>query len=379
MMTASNQTRRKFYVTALLLACATLPMSALAGPLGSSTGMYPRVVRAGDGPQSPVVASVTAFDNGTHADIFRSDDDGATFTKTGEVRDPDFNTGLCCGGLYALPIAIGNLKAGTLLYASSVGQGIETAPMQLKIHSSTDQGKTWTYLSNCYTAPVNRKGGGLWEVEFLITKDGKLACLFSDETVPGHSQILQQSVSSDGIHWSAPKAIVKLAPPADRPGMPVVTKLNDGRYFMIYEICGPKHNCDVYTRSSEDGIDWGNPADVGTFLTTPEGLTLRATPTVALARNPDRLVVTGQRVYKDGKHQAETGATVFIDASGTGNGPWRALPAPVDVRNIPADGNVCQNYSTPLLPSQDGKTLLAVASDYVDGKCRVSAGTAPLP
>lgn len=374
MMTSS----RNGYIAAFLLALTALPPSASAAPLGGSTGMYPRVVRAADAPRAPLIASVTAFDKGAHADIFRSDDDGATFTKTGEVRDPDFNTGLCCGGLYALPTAIGKLKAGTLLYAGSVGQGVEDKPMQLKIYSSTDQGATWSYLSNCYTAPVNRKGGGLWEVEFLITKDGQLACLFSDETVPGHSQILQQSVSSDGVHWSAPKAIVKLTPPADRPGMPVVAKLTDGRYFMTYEICGPKHNCDVFTRASEDGIDWGNPADIGTFLTTPEGLTLRATPTVALARGPDRLIVTGQRVYKDGRHQAETGATIFIDDSGTGNGPWRALPAPVDVRNIPADGNVCQNYSTPLLPLRDGKTLLAVATDFVDGQCRARTGTIPV-
>lgn len=378
MTTPSDALRRNDRAATVLLALAwALALPAQAGSLGNATGMYPRLVRMANSAKPPLIASVTAFDKGTHADIFRSDDDGATFSKAGEVHDADFNSGLCCGGLYSLPVAIGQLKAGTLLYAGSVGQGVDDKPMQLKIYRSDDQGVTWSYLSNCYTAPITRKGGGLWEVEFLVTKDGKLACLFSDETVPGHSQILQQSLSSDGVHWSEPKAIVQLDPPADRPGMPVVSKLNDGRFFMTYEICGPIHNCDVYSRTSKDGRDWGDPANLGTRLATPDGLTLRATPTNTLLRN--RLVVTGQRVYTNGIHQADSGATVFVDDSGTGNGPWRALPAPVDVRNIPPDGNVCQNYSSPLLPSRDGQSLIALASDFVDGQCRVQSGIIPLP
>lgn len=378
MTTSSDDPRRNGRAATFFLAVAwALALPAHAGPLGNATGMYPRLVRTAAGAKPPLIASVTAFDNGAHADIFRSDDDGATFSRAGEVRDADFNSGLCCGGLYSLPVAIGQLKAGTLLYAGSVGQGVDDKPMQLKIYRSDDQGATWSYLSNCYTAPVARKGGGLWEVEFLITRDGQLGCLFSDETVPGHSQILQQSLSSDGVHWSAPKAIVQLDPPADRPGMPVISKLNDGRFFMTYEICGPIHNCDVYSRTSKDGIDWGDPANPGTLLATPDGLTLRATPTNTLMRNG--LVVAGQRVYKTGVHQTDSGAMVFVDDSGTGNGPWRALPAPVDVRDIPADGNVCQNYSSPLLPSRNGKSLIALASDLVDGQCRTQSGIKPLP
>ncbi|ESQ90147.1 hypothetical protein ABAC460_10375 [Asticcacaulis sp. AC460] len=358
---------------------AFAPAFAQTGtPLDEGTAMYPRVVRQEASAAKPLVASVTAFEGGAHADIFRSDDDGKTFRKVSEIRDPDFSTGLCCGGLYSLPVAVGALKAGTLLYAGSVGQGVDDKPMHLKIHHSDDGGATWSYLSTFYTAPVQRKGGGLWEVEFMITADGRLGCLFSDETVSGHSQILQQSLSSDGVHWSAPKAIVQLAPPGDRPGMPVVSRLSDGRFFMTYEICGPAHNCDVYSRYSVDGVDWGDPADAGQSLMTPEGFTLRATPTHALARGSGKLVVTGQRVYRNGVHQPDAAVTLFIDDSGTGVGPWRMTPAPVDVRDIPADGNVCQNYSSPVLASEDGASVLSIVTDYVDGKCKARFGTVRL-
>ncbi|EGF93135.1 BNR/Asp-box repeat family protein [Asticcacaulis biprosthecium C19] len=376
------QTQSKRPLIGLLSFCCLLafvPACAQEGmALGDGTAMYPRVVRQTTTPAKPLVASVTAFEGGAHADIFRSDDDGVTFTKVSEIRDPDFAGGLCCGGLYALPVAVGALKAGTLLYASSVGQGIDNQPMRLKIHRSDDSGVTWSNLSICYTAPVQRKGGGLWEVEFLLTANGQLGCLFSDETVPGHSQILQQSLSSDGIHWSAPKAIVKLAPSGDRPGMPVVSRLGDGRFFMTYEICGPGHNCDVYTRFSADGVDWGDPADAGQQLVTPDGFTLRATPTHALARGSGRLIVTGQRVYRGGVHQKDAAVTLFVDDSGTGAGPWRMTPAPVDVRDIPADGNVCQNYSSPVLASEDGASILSIVTDYSDGKCRARFGTVRL-
>ena len=42
---------------------------------------------------------------------------------------------------------------------------------------------------------------------------------------------------------------------ASRPGMPVWTKMKNGKYIVVYEICGPEH-CNIYCKTSDDGVKW---------------------------------------------------------------------------------------------------------------------------
>ncbi|ONK15836.1 sialidase family protein [Streptomyces sp. MP131-18] len=375
-------------VAALLTAAAAAgaPAPAATGtPLRDDTGLYPRVIRLAHNGEANgrILASVVTFDgnNGLGA-IHESTDDGATFRQVGAVADPDSagGQGLCCATLYELPRPVGELPAGTLLWASSAGQDETDRRMSLRIWRSNDVGRTWSYLSSCATANGT---GGLWEPEFSIASDGALVCHYADETDPGHSQKLAAARSYDGVTWSGHHDTVAGTWQPDRPGMPMVRQLPNGTYFMSYEICNPggQYQCVVHYRTSADGWDWGDPAHLGFRPETADGRYFRATPTIAWAPSPDgggdgRILLVGQMLLnRDGSTAAGNGATVLVN-SANGEGPWQDFAAPVQVPG--AEPNFCPNYSSPLLPSADGSRVLQIATDWDGDVCKPYYATGPI-
>ncbi|MFG3157033.1 RICIN domain-containing protein [Streptomyces sp. NPDC048219] len=351
--------------------------AATGTPLRDGTGLYPRAVRlahsgAGNG---RILASVVTFDgdNGIGA-IHESTDDGATFHEVGRVSDPESASGqgLCCTTLFELPRQVGALPAGTLLWASSAGQDESDRRMALRIWRSNDMGRTWTYLSACATATGT---GGLWEPEFSVASDGALVCHYSDETDTAHSQKLVAVRSYDGVTWQGRHDTVASSLRTDRPGMPVVRKLPNGSYVMAYEICTPggQYQCVVHYRTSADGWNWGSATHLGFRPETVDGTYFRATPTIAWAPDPGggangRLLLVGQRLLaKDGSVAAGSGRTILANTE-NGSGPWYEIEAPVNVPDPQI--NYCQNYSSPLLPSADGRTVLQIATDFDGTVCK---------
>jgi hypothetical protein len=81
---------------------------------------------------------------GKYANVYLADRDGAPFRHIGEITDPEFGSGVCCGTLYELPQQVGSLQAGTLLWAASVGK--KTERMATRIYRSNDEGCSWSYL-----------------------------------------------------------------------------------------------------------------------------------------------------------------------------------------------------------------------------------------
>ncbi|MGB9999645.1 exo-alpha-sialidase [Streptomyces pseudogriseolus] len=369
-------------------AAASRPVAptATGTPLREGTGLYPRVIRlAHNGAANGrVLASAVTFDgnNGIGA-IHESTDSGATFREVGRVADPDSaaGRGLCCATLFELPRQVGALRAGTLLWASSAGQDEPDRRMALRIWRSDDIGRTWSYLSSCAVAGGT---GGLWEPEFSVAADGALVCHYSDETDPAHSQKLVAARSYDGVNWQSHHNTVASTWAPDRPGMPVVRRLPNGTYFMSYEICNPggRYQCVVHYRTSADGWNWGNPADLGIRPETADGRYFRATPTIAWAPTPGgggdgRILLVGQRLLnRDGTLAAGSGRTILTN-SRNGRGAWVAIDAPVTVPNPGI--NYCQNYSSPLLPSADGKRVLQIATDFEGSVCRAYYATGGLP
>ncbi|MFF4716440.1 RICIN domain-containing protein [Streptomyces eurythermus] len=359
--------------------------SATGTPLRDGTGLYPRAVRLAHngGANGRVLASVVTFDgnNGIGA-LHESTDNGATFHEVGRISDPDAaaGQGLCCGTLYELPRQVGALPAGTLLWAASVGQDEQNRRMALRIWRSDDVGRTWSYLSSCAVATGT---GGLWEPEFSIASDGALVCHYADETDPAHSQKLAAVRSYDGVHWQGRHDTVASALQTDRPGMPVVRELPDGTYFMSYEICTPggQYQCVVHYRTSADGWNWGSVTDLGVRPETVDGKYFRATPTIAWAPAPGggangRLLLIGQRLLaKDGSVAAESGRTILANTE-NGSGPWYEIEAPVDVSDPQV--NYCENYSSPLLPSADGRQVLQIATDFDGTVCKPYFATGSL-
>ncbi|MFI8165721.1 exo-alpha-sialidase [Streptomyces sp. NPDC085931] len=359
--------------------------TATGTPLRDGTGLYPRAVRlAHNGTANGrILAGVVTFDgdNGIGA-IHESTDSGATFREVGRIADPESATGqgLCCATLFELPRPVGGLRAGTLLWASSAGQDEPDRRMALRIWRSDDVGRTWSYLSSCAVASGT---GGLWEPEFSVAADGALVCHYSDETDPAHSQKLVAARSYDGVRWQDHHDTVAGTWAPDRPGMPVVRRLPNGTYFMSYEICNPggQYQCVVHYRTSADGWNWGDPADLGIRPETADGRYFRAAPTVAWAPTPGggdgRLLLIGQRLLnRDGTVAAGSGRTILTNTR-NGSGPWSAITSPVAVPN--PEVNYCQNYSSPLLPSADGRRLLQLATDFEGSVCRAYYATASLP
>ncbi|HZX08837.1 sialidase family protein [Kribbella sp.] len=368
----------KRLLLALLVIASALtatPAQAATGQLlYDGTGLYPRAIRLehSGAANGRILASIVTFSgNDGLGAIYESTNNGSSFTQVGTVADPQAaaGKGLCCATLFELPRAVGGLPAGTLLWAASVGASAR--PMSLRIWRSNDVGRTWSYLSSCATAPNDR---GLWEPEFSVAADGRLVCHYSDETDPAHSQKLMEVRSTDGVTWTDPSPTVVSPTVGHRPGMPIVRRLPSGRYVMSYEICGlgGQYDCAAYIRHSADGWNWGSPSDLGRRVQTIDGRYFTHAPTIALAPN-GKLLLVGQILQNaDGSVAAGNGRTIFANTGG-GNGYWYELPAPVAVTN--PYNNYCPNYSSPMVVSPDGRSVLELASDYDGTVCKTYFGT----
>ncbi|MFD8367861.1 sialidase family protein [Streptomyces hygroscopicus] len=350
-------------------------------PLRDGAALYPRAIRlehSGDR-SGRVLASSVVHDGGDGVGtIQESTDDGASFRQVSTIADPRSadGRGLCCATLFELPQQVGDMSAGTLLWAASFGQDESDRRMSIRVFKSTDVGRHWTYLS---TVAAATDAKGLWEPEFSIDAEGNLVCHYSDETDPRHSQKLVAVRSRDGVSWSGLHDTVASAPVSDRPGMAVVRKLPTGTYIMTYEICSDdaQYSCVVHYRSSPDGWDWGDPANLGIRPETADGKYFKHAPNLAWAPeegNPQgKLLLVGQAMYNaDGSRAEGSGRTIWTNSKG-GEGAWREIPAPVAVTSDKVD--FCPNYSSSLLPSADGSEVLEAATDYDGDVCRLYYAT----
>lgn len=351
-------------------ATGSAPVAGSGGTLPGSGG-YPRIIRlehSGDADGTLIETDTDAFLGGTQR-FHRSTDGGRTFEAlpslkvTGNIHGTD---------LFELPADAGDLPAGTLLFAAAVNPSAEypaesgDTRMQLPVFRSDDQGRTWTLRSYCLRTDDGGPTGGLWEPELHVADDGRLVCLYSDETDhPAHSQVLTQVTSTDGgATWSEPEQVVATPDPIDRPGMPTTARLGDGTWVMTYEDCGLRHApCLVLIRTGPDGIHWGPPTADGTVVTSTDGARFLSAPTVSWTPDggPRGTVLVMGRVLNgaDGYVDPANGSTVLASTNGAA-GPWTRLVAPVSVHS--SWGELPLNYSSPLLPLSDD-LVLGIAVD----------------
>jgi hypothetical protein len=294
----------------------------------------------------------------TLAGLRQSRDGGRSWMPLAAVPQLTDTTERCCGVIYELPQRVGQLAAGSFLYAATYRVGARTA---IRVYRS-DDGVAWQPHGTL--AAGGPQGSGVWEPQFAMTRDGALAVFWSDETDPCCSQRLRRARTRDGIGWIDAGDVVRSRDPADRPGMATTAQLPDGRTAMTYEICGP-HRCAVYIRYSRDGWEFGDPHDAGRRVETAAGEHLEHAPTVVWAHGG--LLVVGQMVVgADGVVSPRNGRVVL---RGDGGGPWRTISSPIQVPG--AYDNYCPNYATAMLPLP-GRAVLMVASAY-DGQRRCQA------
>ncbi|MEU4765854.1 RICIN domain-containing protein [Actinosynnema sp. NPDC023794] len=394
----------------LVTAALLTPVNAPGGvALTDGTSSYPRVIRlehADAAHRGRILASTNTTDSGT---IHESTDGGASFHPIATIQTrPAAGEWSGNSTLFEFPRPLGADPAGTLIWATSIntfrgGRDRPNPNSRIVAWKSADHGRVWRQVSTpLVTGTV---GHGVWEPEFAVTNAGELVVHFSDKTQqPRYGQALARKRSTDGGETWGP-TVNTVAVDAyddedlakeDSPGMAVVRRLPNGTSAMAYEYCniGPVgeagHGCRIYTRTSPDGWDWGAPTDRGTIARTADGKHFAHAPTLAWAPGggPNgRLLLIGRLVRgADTEGDPDTGpapvlhpqsgSTIFANTS-NGLGRWYELDSPVKITDFGADEahTTCQNYSSPLLPSADGRSVLHLTTDRVDDRCEAFFAT----
>lgn len=348
----------------LIVLIATCHASAWAatGTVLQGSTLYPRVIRVAHGSAS-AMGRLIASTNGV---IFNSTNNGASWNQLGKVPTAAGSSERCCATLYELPQPVGSLAAGTLIYAASYLSGSTPA---IEVYTSSNEGASWTY----HSTPVigGDSSHGLWEPEFEIAAGGALVMFGSDETDACCSQKLIQIRTYDGATWQDKTDTVRSSVQADRPGMITVSALPNGHFFMSYELCGPAA-CTVFSRTSTDGWNFGDPGNVGSKVHTSTGQYLEHAPlnrwSPSVQSGNGSILLVGQVMYESGGSVSPSnGKVLFVNPNVDGAGDWYTISAPVQVPT--AYDNYCPNYSSALLPAADGSSILELASDYLNGGC----------
>ena len=233
---------------------------------------YGRMLKLVDGSWLSVY---TIYDNngyladpqgGTRLQVARSTDNCRTWTILTTISD--FGRDLDNGQMI-------QLANGQILLASRSVRWQES--YRLPVYRSSDNGLTWTFVSMIDAnegtpGSLGNPDKGVYEPHFYMLANNELAVMYSSEKHvvenPSFSQIISEKTSSDhGVTWGKEIWVAAQLGQA-RPGMPVWTKLNNGQYMVVFEVCGTQ-NCMVSYKFSADGQQW--PSGLGAQIPNERG------------------------------------------------------------------------------------------------------------
>jgi hypothetical protein len=310
--------------------------------------------------------------------IYRSTDNGDTFQFFSEIKGLRGQP-----ALYELPVKMGEFPAGTVLAAAGE-ESADPNKRSLGCYYSSDGGKSWQYLSTYAVGgpgrydPNDRAGISLqqnpvFEPYLYADSKGRLVVYFSDERYKkdGYSQLLDHRVSEDGGRtWGDLVYDVAIPDGLTRPGMAIVTRMGNGKYFMVYEMVGmpgralePRSN-PVHFKVSDDGLNWGDYKEYGTLIQDRWRQFPWATPYVVWSPWPapnGTLLVTGRAIMRYDLGQVGNG--MLINRK-NGEGLWTLIETPI--RYTPGPGG----YSQTMIPLGDGREILQMVP--VDGRIQYS-------
>ena len=318
-----------------------------------------------------------------------STDGGSTWSTLSTVPDSLTGTGhpvsqMWQPFLFEFPRQLGAYPAGTIMLLGNTVPA-DGSYTEFQEWLSFDHGKTWKSMGAIQSGGTF--GDGIWEPSLHLDTEGQLVMDFSDERDnTAHSQLIAQMVSGNGgATWSASQPVVASSVQADRPGMATVARIGSGGYVMSYEVCG-RPNCEIHLKFSSDGLHWGDPADLGTRVQTPDGLYPGHSPYITWV--PDgtpagELELAAQQVYDTNSNQPApvTYRALFVNTHG-GTGAWDWATSPWQVS---AASSACNaDYSPNLLPAGPGGLIRYTAPTSVPGQSACGEGTAvadpaPLP
>ncbi|GAB7365732.1 hypothetical protein MBLNU230_g7069t1 [Neophaeotheca triangularis] len=182
--------------------------------------------------------------------IYQSYDQGQTWSERSRVYDTENGWGLRYQPeLFELTEKIGDFDIGTLVVAAnSLPSDINGT--KIDIYTSCDEGYTWEFASSVatggYGLPENQYDP-VWE-PFIATYEGKLIVYYADQRedradIPEGvisdertlGQKLVHQVTEDLLNWGPVVDDVRYEDPRQRPGMPIITELPNGKWFFSFE------------------------------------------------------------------------------------------------------------------------------------------------
>lgn len=339
-------------MAALAVVAMSTTWASPAGPLTWTSTATVKASNAGWGRMAKLangdwLAVYTLFPAGqpTILEIARSTDNARTWSALTTVSEAGRNVDN--GNLFQLP------NGTVLLTMRSI---VDAQSYRLTVHQSTNNGASFSYLSliDANESPGGLTNRGLWEPVFNLLPNGSLSVLYANEkfaaSSPAYNQVISQKISTtNGASWGAETwAVSETGGGNARPGMPVMTRMGDGRFMLVFEICGLGPNCDVSYQISSDGTTW--PSGLGTAIRWQ-----RCGPYV-LAATDGRLVITS--CQNEVSYSNDYGAT------------W--------LKNEPAAWPIGFSYSWPAI-YQTGTNEIGVMNVTSGGAIQIKFGTLASP
>jgi hypothetical protein len=297
--------------------------------------------------------------------ILCSTDAGRTWAEIASVPDAAHGVGNRYQPmLVELPVAFAHLERGDLLLAGNAipADGSFTS---LVLYSSRDGGVSWQLESVIDTGgpavydPTSDSGTtAIWEPDLRLV-GGELHCYFADERRKGDGmlQTIVRRRTPDLGSWSEPELICGIGNRYQRPGMfvgtgPLPAPGGGTRHLAVVEIVGPR-DVPIHLLESADGVDWGDPADLGRLLVGRDGVSLSGTPNLAWhdGRSGPVVIATGRHSLRDGVEGNR--GLVSVDLGVT----WDSFELPTPARRrIVGDGS---GYSQSVRWVDDGTLVQA--------------------
>lgn len=284
----------------------------------------------------------------------KSDDGGQTWTK--------YRVAAAAEGLNCTNASFFTFEGRLFLAYRATGETEDGFYSSLRVSVSEKNGNSWDdhsiIIENTESSGAFR---GVWE-PWLGEIDGKLVCLFSNDSSSVTTKQNIEMMTWDGERWGDRRVISNGEAHQSRDGMPAWCALQGGGYACVIESTKYKdagHPFAVQLLTSSDGRSWSEPKDI--YIPAVNGA-LAAAPQIAQLAD-GRLVVTFQ-TDEDDPGENEVSKLIYTSKTETANLLHALFSAPT-----PIFTDKTFAYSTWGRLYTDGKTLYYAAGTPLGATC----------